>query len=44
MASFSTAMLLQTVWLWHRSRPEERLVQERDDLMSVPATLASPTN
>jgi hypothetical protein len=44
MASFSTAMLLQTIWLWHRSRPEERVVQERDDLISVPATLANPTN
>jgi hypothetical protein len=30
LAAFVTAMLVQTVWLWHRSRPAESLVLERD--------------
>jgi hypothetical protein len=37
-------MLLQTLWLWFRSRPEERIVQERDNLFSVPAQIASPSD
>ena len=44
MASFSAAMLLQTIWLWFRSRPEERLVQDRDNLILSPAELASSTD
>ena len=44
MASFTIAMLLQTLWLWFRSRPEERIVQERDNLFSVPAQIASSSD
>lgn len=39
MASFTTAMLLQTLWLWFRSRAEERFVQERDNMFSIPAMI-----
>ena len=41
MASFTVAMFLQTLWLWYRSRPDERAVQKRDDLISIPATMTS---
>jgi hypothetical protein len=44
MASFTAAMLLQTLWLWFRSRPEERMVQERDNLFSVPVQIASSSD
>lgn len=44
MASFTTAMLLQTLWLWYRSRPEERVVQERDNLFSIPAAVPGSSN
>jgi hypothetical protein len=40
MASFTAAMLLQTLWLWYRSRPEERIVQERDNLISLATPMA----
>ena len=36
MATFTIAMLLQTLWLWFRSRPEERLVQQRDNFVTIP--------
>ena len=35
LASFTIAMITQTIWLWYRSRPEERLVQERDNSMAI---------
>jgi len=35
MAAFTIAMLIQTFWLWIRSRPDERLVQERDNSFTV---------
>jgi hypothetical protein len=44
MAAFTVAMLLQTVWLWYRSRPEERMVLERDNLFSIPAPIPSSTD
>jgi len=44
MASFTAAMLLQTLWLWFRSRPEERIVQERDNLISIPTPIASSSD
>lgn len=37
LAAFVGAMILQTVWLWHRSRPAEREVTERDRALSVAA-------
>jgi len=37
LAAFVGAMLLQTVWLWHRSRPAEREVTERDRALRVSA-------
>ncbi|MGB3702613.1 MAG: hypothetical protein WA997_15200, partial [Anaerolineales bacterium] len=40
MASFTAAMLLQTLWLWYRSRPEERIVQERDNMISLATPMA----
>lgn len=40
MASFTIAMLLQTLWLWFRSRPEERLVQQRDNFVRVPTQVS----
>jgi hypothetical protein len=44
MASFTAAMFLQTLWLWYRSRSEERAVQKRDDLISIPATMTSASD
>lgn len=44
MASFTAAMVLQTLWLWFRSRPEERLVQERDNLLTIPAAASSSSD
>ena len=44
LASFTIAMFLQTLWLWFRSRPDERVVRERDALLSVPAPIASTTD
>jgi hypothetical protein len=41
MAAFTVAMLLQTLWLWYRSRPDERVAQERDKLIAVPAPIGS---
>ncbi|UCD99305.1 MAG: hypothetical protein JSV42_00855 [Chloroflexota bacterium] len=38
MASFSVAMFLQTLWLWYRSRPDERTALERDNLIMAPST------
>jgi hypothetical protein len=37
LAAFVSAMLLQTAWLWHRSRPAERAAKERDRAGRVPA-------
>lgn len=44
MASFTAAMVLQTLWLWFRSRPEERLVQERDNLLTIPTAASSSSD
>lgn len=44
MASFTAAMLLQTFWLWYRSRSEERLVQERDNLLTIPSAASSSSD
>jgi hypothetical protein len=44
LASFTIAMFLQTLWLWFRSRPDERVAQERDELLNVPAPVASSTD
>lgn len=44
MASFALAMLLQTIWLWHRSRPEEQAVQTRDNLLSIPTPISSSSD
>jgi hypothetical protein len=44
MASFSVAMFLQTLLLWYRSRSDERMVQERDYMISVPAPIGSSTD
>ena len=35
LASFTIALLAQTIWLWYRSRPEERLVLERDNSYAI---------
>jgi hypothetical protein len=44
LAAFTAAMFLQTLWLWYRSRPDERTTQERDNLIAVPTPLASPSD
>jgi hypothetical protein len=44
MATFTIAMFLQTLWLWYRSRPVERVAHERDNLFTIPAPIASPTD
>ena len=41
MAAFTMAMFLQTLWLWYRSRSDERVAQERDNLFVVPAPIGS---
>jgi hypothetical protein len=44
LAAFTIAMLIQTIWLWYRSRRDERQVQERDKGI-IPLTPAeSPTD
>jgi hypothetical protein len=44
LAAFTIAMLIQTIWLWYRSRRNERQVQERDKGI-IPLTPAeSPTD
>jgi hypothetical protein len=35
LAAFTIAMLTQTIWLWYRSRPDERMVQERDNSLAI---------
>jgi hypothetical protein len=35
MATFTLAMTAQTVWLWFRSRPVKRMIQERDDSLAI---------
>jgi hypothetical protein len=44
MGAFTVAMFLQTLWLWYRSRPVERNVQERDNLIAIPAPIGSATD
>jgi hypothetical protein len=44
LASFTIAMFLQTIWLWFRSRSDERVAQQRDDLLTVPSPIASTTD
>ncbi len=44
LGSFTIAMLLQTVWLWFRSRNDERQAQARDDLLAVPTPFPSSTD
>jgi hypothetical protein len=44
MASFTIAMFLQTLWLGFRSRLAEQGVQERDNLIAIPSTIASTTD
>lgn len=43
MASFATAMLLQTLWLGYRSRQDEHIVQERDDLVGITSPSGAST-
>jgi hypothetical protein len=44
MGSFTVAMLLQTLWLWYRSRPEERIVRERDLLAIISTPIGSSSD
>lgn len=44
MAVFTIAMFLQTLWLWFRSRPDERTARDRDELFSIPPPIASTTD
>jgi hypothetical protein len=44
LAAFTVAMFLQTLWLWFRSRKNERTALERDNLITMPAPLASPSD
>lgn len=44
MGVFTIAMFLQTMWLWFRSRPDEREARERDELLTVPAPIASSSD
>ena len=41
LASFTIAMFTQTIWLWFRSRPDERMVQERDNSLASLAPVES---
>jgi hypothetical protein len=43
LAAFTIAMLMQTIWLWFRSRHNERLVQERDQATMRLAPSESPS-
>ena len=44
LASFTIAMFLQTLWLWFRSRSDERIARERDDFLTVTSPIASTTD
>ena len=44
LASFTIAMLTQTIWLWFRSRPEERMLQERDNSLATLTPVESSAN
>lgn len=41
IAAFTISMLTQTIWLWIRSRPDERNAQHRDDSISLQAQFES---
>ncbi len=41
LAAFTIAMFTQTIWLWFRSRPDERMVQERDNSLASLAPVES---
>ena len=41
LAAFTIAMIFQTIWLWFRSRPDERMVQERDNSLASLAPVES---
>jgi hypothetical protein len=43
LAAFVSAMILQTVWLWYRSRPAERAVRERDQTQYLSGEVLSAT-
>ena len=44
LAAFTIAMFAQTIWLWFRSRPDERMVQERDNSLAILTPIESSPN
>jgi hypothetical protein len=44
LAAFVAAMLVQTVWLWYRSRPAESRVLERDQLQASQQPSEAPAD
>lgn len=44
IGAFTLAMFLQTLWLWYRSRSDERIAQERDNLITVATPISSTTD
>jgi O-antigen/teichoic acid export membrane protein len=44
IAAFTISMLIQTIWLWIRSRPDERNIQQRDDNFSLQTQLERATH